>query len=68
MWSLLRGSLLPWDHLPAKERNAIEIIVNAREDLYEKILAALSVGENTDISVMFKADPKTSLWCGWVGG
>ena len=43
------------DQLPAVEKSYINLHVTARGDIYEKILAAPFVGQNTLISAVFEA-------------
>jgi hypothetical protein len=57
----LRGATLSWDQFPAmdyQKKCYRDVLITARGNLYEKILAAPSVGRTMDISVMYGAQSK----------
>jgi hypothetical protein len=58
--SLLRGATLSWDQIPAMDYQKCyrDVLITARGNLYEKILAAPSVGRTMDISAMYGAQSK----------
>ena len=46
VWSP-QGATLPWDQLPVMEKTYTDQLVTAIGDIYDKILASPSVGQNT---------------------